>query len=100
MEHLWAQEPDDELSINDAIYGLIKLRSCEMKIVDSVPFQRLRGVKQLSLVHYVYPGAHHTRFEHCLGVFHLCGKYAKHLFPFDPQKQQVIRLAGLLHDSK
>jgi len=38
--------------------------------IDALLVQRLRDVRQLSLAHFVYPGAVHSRFEHSLGVAH------------------------------
>lgn len=35
----------------------------------SKQFQRLRYIKQLGTSYYVWPGASHNRFEHCLGIY-------------------------------
>jgi HD superfamily phosphohydrolase len=54
--------------INDALWGTIVLTPMEVVILDSPLLQRLRYVRQLGVVHWIYPGAVHTRFEHTLGV--------------------------------
>lgn len=83
--------------IRDAIHGGIDVNPLEEQILDHPLVQRLRHVRQLSLVHLVYPSALHTRFEHSLGSMHLSGKLARRLGL--PQEQvQLVRLAGLLHD--
>ncbi|MBI2445736.1 HD domain-containing protein [Candidatus Micrarchaeota archaeon] len=83
--------------IRDAIHGGIDVNPLEEQILDHPLVQRLRHVRQLSLVHLVYPSALHTRFEHSLGSMHLSGKLAKSLGLSDEQVQ-LVRLAGLLHD--
>lgn len=60
--------------IRDAVHAFARLDSDERKVVDSVPFQRLRHIHQLGLSHLVYPGATHRRFEHSLGVMELAGR--------------------------
>lgn len=59
--------------------------------------QRLRGVKQLGPGNYIFPGANHTRFEHCLGVYHLAGRMANAL-DLSEEDSLEVRAAGLLHD--
>lgn len=57
---------------NDPVYGFISVHDeFIMQIIDNPVFQRLRRIKQMGLAHFVYPGAHHTRFHHALGAMHL-----------------------------
>ena len=86
--------------INDPIHGCLEFSTEEMRTIDTPVFQRLRKIKQLTCAHLVFPGAHHTRFEHCLGVAHICGLYARHLFPNDERKYRLYRYCGLTHDCK
>jgi HD superfamily phosphohydrolase len=54
--------------VTDPVHGDIYLSKLERAIVDSPPFERLRRIRQLGTVHFVYPGATHTRFSHALGA--------------------------------
>lgn len=85
------------MEVRDPIYGLIEYDEREEKLINSSIFQRLRGIKQLALASFVYPGSHHTRFEHSIGTMYLAGKIAKRL-KLDKEKIKILRLAGLLHD--
>jgi len=91
----------------DPVHGFIDIRPWERKIIDSQPFQRLRGIKQLALTYLVYHGAEHTRFGHSIGVLHLVSRAfrsvtAKNndLFPQEKLEwyEQILRLIGLTHD--
>ena len=53
----------------DSVHGSIKLHPVVVKIIDTMPFQRLRFVHQLGLCSFVFDGATHTRFEHSIGYF-------------------------------
>lgn len=112
------------MEIRDVIHGLIKYSPIEEKIINTRVFQRLRKIRQLGLASYVYPGTHHTRFEHSIGVMGLAEKICRELnrkykrkngkilFIDESNKQKLenaqellsepdiqdIRLAGLLHD--
>jgi HD superfamily phosphohydrolase len=85
------------MEVRDPIHGFIEYDSTEEKIINSGLFQRLRSIRQLALASFVYPGAHHTRFEHSIGTMHLAGKVARKL-EFDDSKTRIVRLAALLHD--
>ena len=60
--------------IRDPIHVFVRLSSDERKLVDSLPFQRLRYIHQLATTYLVYPGATHRRFEHSLGVMELASR--------------------------
>jgi uncharacterized protein len=95
------------------VHGFVELNSWERDLVNHSVYQRLRRVRQLAWTEYVYPGAVHTRFEHCLGVLHVASKLFDsvvansadllrgelHLTPEGiARARQLVRLAALLHD--
>ena len=89
--------------IRDAVWGDIPLNRKEMLLIDSVPFQRLRRVQQLGFTSWTFPGAHHSRFEHCIGVYHLTRLALLHLarcggYSFTMAEINTVLAAGLLHD--
>jgi len=89
------------MEINDPIHGFIGITDTEAKIINSLPYQRLRRIKQLSGGHFVYPTAEHTRFGHCIGVMYLAGLSGRRLLNrmgLGDKMLQEVRIAGLLHD--
>ncbi|WP_406698381.1 HD domain-containing protein [Singulisphaera sp. Ch08] len=97
---------------------MIQLYPWETAILDSPLMQRLRGVRQLGMAYYVYPGAGHDRLEHSLGVVEAADRMiralvrnAGHRRRFGSDVDEMIpvpddldddivstRLAALLHD--
>jgi uncharacterized protein len=88
--------------ITDPIHRYIRFSDTEREIVDTVIFQRLRGIRQLAGAHLVYPSAQHSRFEHSIGTMHIAGYAGETLLSKgyfgDEDKVQQLRLAALLHD--
>jgi len=99
----------------DPIHTFISVRTDERRVIDSMPFQRLRNIHQLALTYLVYPGATHKRFEHSLGVMELASRIfdvvtnsqnifhdtVRKIVPDEEGKQywkSVIRMAALCHD--
>lgn len=70
--------------------------------MDTMPFQRLRRVKQTGMVYLVYPGAQHTRFEHSIGVRHLAELILSTLkmygLEMNKDDESTLLSAALLHD--
>jgi HD superfamily phosphohydrolase len=98
--------PDERLhsfEVRDPILGFEVFDSLERAIIDSPVVQRLRDIRQTALAYHVYPSAHHTRFEHCLGVATCVGNMYDALAARRPGiltslDRRELRLAGLLHD--
>ncbi len=90
------------MKIFDHIHGYIKICKDAKKIIDTSEFQRLRNIKQLGCVYYVFPSASHNRFEHSLGVYNLSRKYMDILNLsgeyFNKKQYKLISIAGLIHD--
>jgi len=89
-------------NIKDCIYGMIQVSNLCKEFINTREFQRLRNIKQLGLVYFVFPSAVHTRFEHSLGVMHLSGVVIDNLklhgTVISTREKELIQLAGLLHD--
>lgn len=83
--------------INDAIHGQFKLEGVTEELLSTPEINKLSHIKQLGLAHLVFPGAHHTRFEHSLGVSHIAGKMADSL-SFNDQEKSTLQAAAMLHD--
>lgn len=93
--------------INDSLWGTIKLHPLEVILLDSPIVQRLRRVRQLGVVHWIYPGATHSRFEHTLGVLHQSQQLITAInqavegpanTPIDANKSALVRVCAILHD--
>ena len=83
--------------VRDPIHDYIDLTPLEVKLVDTPAYQRLRWIRQLSCANLVYPGANHTRHEHCMGTCHVVGRMADSV-GLDSHDSQLVSVAGLLHD--
>jgi HD superfamily phosphohydrolase len=106
--------------IHDNLWGTNSFNWRELAVVDSPIFQRLRNIHQTGLAYFVYPCAHHTRFEHSLGVCIMASrvfdalvrqhqtklrKIAEKIYGRNDFAEMVanwraeLRLAALLHDT-
>lgn len=87
--------------IKDPVHGYVYISEKEKEVIDAYPMQRLRRLRQLAGSEYVYPGANHTRFEHCVGVMYLAGKMLENpniSQNITEEESEATRIAALLHD--
>ena len=84
-------------AINDTVHGTIRLDPMVLDLMETLEIQRLSGIRQLGLTYLVFPGANHSRVEHCLGVSHVAGKLAESI-DLPPEDRKLVMAAGLLHD--
>jgi len=89
--------------INDPVYGFISIpNDLVYNLVGHPWFQRLRNIRQLGLSSLVYPGAVHSRFQHCLGAMYLTGQAVHTLRSKDIRisaaEEEAVLAAILLHD--
>lgn len=92
------------------VWGHIPLSRMARRVIEHPNFVRLQRIRQLGLVHYVFPGATHTRFEHSVGTYHLSKLLLQRLVlnpmnwrdqatpKISPEEARVFLAASLLHD--
>lgn len=87
--------------IKDPVHGTMQFTSTEdawiKPFVDSPNFQRMRHIKQLGMGDFIFPGAVHTRFNHCLGCSYVASQIAQKIHLAD-EERQLVMIACLLHD--
>lgn len=59
--------------IRGNVHGTVDVTALEDRVIDHPIVQRLRRIKQLAFLSFVFPGATHSRFEHSLGVMQMAG---------------------------
>ena len=96
--------------IHDCVWGTVMFYPWELQIIDSPLLQRLRLINQLGLAVLTYPSAHHSRFEHTLGVVAVVSQMVSGVnhdensaedgrqSPIPRGHIRILRLAALLHD--
>ncbi|MEM0154348.1 MAG: HD domain-containing protein [Methanothrix sp.] len=81
--------------IRDPVSGDLQIDDEIAKIIEAPEFQRLRYVKQMGFSYLVFPGAHHTRFEHSLGTWNVTKDIYSRV---SDSEDNELYVAGLLHD--
>jgi len=84
-------------TIRDPIHGNIVVEKFFIELLETPEIQRLYNVKQLGLAHLVFPGAHHTRLEHSLGVFKITTQISD-VLKLDEREKKILTCASILHD--
>lgn len=98
--------PKKDKILHDPIHGTIRLQKPLVFLIDLPCFQRLRRIHQLGFTDLVYPGAHHTRFEHSIGVAYLSKLFLSNMQNHDDNLDGVLspeiilesQIASLYHD--
>ncbi|ATZ18352.1 HD domain-containing protein [Mesoplasma melaleucae] len=91
MEKVFRDSVHGDIFIYDEIF---------IEIINSPEMQRLRRVLQLGGAQYAYAGASHTRFTHCIGVYHIIYQFLQtpNFAKISDKEKKIVLLAGLMHD--
>ena len=98
--------------LRDPVHGLVAFEGPHEKVVvpllETREVQRLRNVRQLGFTSFVFPGAEHSRFAHCLGAAHVMVRLLARIREVQNVLPSELRLdaeieaeavaAALLHD--
>lgn len=92
--------------LRDVIHGDIVFDEKFFRIINTVEFQRLNRIKQLSCEYVVFPTATHTRFAHSIGTYCVMQKilfrFSKELeklgIQVSEEERNLALCSALLHD--
>ncbi len=89
--------------IRDLLYETVRVDDFALQFMRSDYFQRLRNIKQLTNVGFVWPFATGTRFAHSVGTYYVAHFWLEHLFqgmanPPSKRTLQLVCVGALLHD--
>ncbi|KAE9386514.1 hypothetical protein BT96DRAFT_1006007 [Gymnopus androsaceus JB14] len=73
--------------------GAVLITTMMAKFINLPVFQRLRSIKQLGTAYYVWAGASHNRFGHCIAL-----QRSQPELRITDRDVQCVTLAGLCHD--
>ncbi len=106
-----SEAPKRGIVFRDPVHNLIHLDEDDgflLELIDTLPMQRLRRIRQLGVSWLTYHGAEHSRFSHSMGVLHVAGKILSTLKKRYRENEEVSGLleknrrtvlaAALLHD--
>ncbi len=87
--------------IKDPVHGTMQFTETENNwikpFINSPHFQRLRHIKQLGMGDFIFPGAVHTRFNHCIGCCYVASQISRKI-GLAEEERQLVMIACLLHD--
>jgi HD superfamily phosphohydrolase len=90
---------NNNLKIQDALYGEILICSEIQDLIKCPLVQRLRQIRLSNIDSICMPGiANLSRYEHSIGVAYLASK-VKFFNQISPQERLILQSAGLLHDT-
>ena len=85
--------------------GTVRIRSSVTPFLTTPVLRRLQHINQLALVHYVYPSAGQSRFDHSLSalgraqdVWKALARHPAFLFHMGVKDVDKLEVAALLHD--
>lgn len=86
----------------DNVHGCITISAIAKAVTHHKYFQRLKDIHQLGPLHFKFPYADHSRFEHSIGVAYLARHACTQLRGKHPEitdrEVLCVEIAGLCHD--
>lgn len=95
-----------EYILRDPVHLDIVFPEKYFDIVNTMEFQRLSRIKQLSCEYLVFPTASHTRFSHSIGTYHVMGelidtlesRLSEYGIEVTTEQRDLALCSALLHD--